>query len=89
MLRENHVNIESKILELTIYLYRCYEEHEAPSSYNTTVYLSWLLHKEEVLGGNFTLGEFTAVNMKNCVCHNVRKHRDIKGSDKYVPWTSR
>ena len=32
----------------------------------------------------FTLGEFTAVNMKNCGCRNVRKHRYIKGSDKYV-----
>ena len=34
------INIESKILELTIYLYRCYDEYEAPSSCNTTVYLS-------------------------------------------------
>ena len=33
---------------------------------------------------NFTPGEFTAVNMKNCGRHNVRKHREIKGSDKYV-----
>ena len=32
----------------------------------------------------FTLGEFTAVNMKICGCRNVRKHREIKGSDKYV-----
>ena len=32
----------------------------------------------------FTLGEFKAVNMKNCGRRNVRKHRDIKGSDKYV-----
>ena len=32
----------------------------------------------------FTLGEFSAVNMKNCGPHNVRKHREIKGSDKYV-----
>ena len=24
------------------------------------------------------------MKMKNCVCRNVRKHRDIKGSDKYV-----
>ena len=24
------------------------------------------------------------MNMKNCGCHNIRKHRDIKGSDKYV-----
>ena len=33
---------------------------------------------------NFTLGEFSAVNIKNCVRRNVRKHRDIKSSDKYV-----
>ena len=36
----------------------------------------------------FTLGEFSAVTMKNCVenCgrRNVSKHRDIKGSDRYV-----
>ena len=27
---------------------------------------------------------FSAVNMKNCGCRNVRKHREIRGSDKYV-----
>ena len=27
---------------------------------------------------------FLDVNMKNCGHHNVRKHKDIKGSDKYV-----
>ena len=27
---------------------------------------------------------FSSVNMKNCVRHSVRKHRYIKGSDKYV-----
>ena len=32
----------------------------------------------------FTLGEFTAVNMKNGGRRNVRKYRYIKGSDKYV-----
>ena len=32
----------------------------------------------------FTLGEFTAMNMKNCGCRNVRKNREIKGSDKYA-----
>ena len=26
---------------------------------------------------------FLAVNMKKCGCHNVRKHKDIKGTDKY------
>ena len=31
----------------------------------------------------FTIGEFSAVNMQNCGHRNVRKHRDIKGSDKY------
>ena len=31
---------------------------------------------------NFTLGEFTAVNMKNCGRRNVRKHIDIKVSAK-------
>ena len=50
MLRENHVNRESKSLDLTIWLFRFYE-HEAPSSCNTTVYLSWLLQLEDVLGG--------------------------------------
>ena len=29
------INRESKSLELTIYLYRCYDEHEAPSVYAT------------------------------------------------------
>ena len=32
----------------------------------------------------FTLGDITAVNMKNCGRHNVRKHTEIKVSDKYV-----
>ena len=33
---------------------------------------------------NFTLGEFKAVNMKNCDRKNIQKHREIKGGDKYV-----
>ena len=32
----------------------------------------------------FTLGEFSAVNRKKFGRRNVRKHRDIKGSEKYV-----
>ena len=39
VLIENHLNRESKSLELTIYLYICYYEHEAPHC-NNTVYLS-------------------------------------------------
>ena len=36
--------------------------------------------------GNFTGEEnlFSAVNMKICGRRNVRKHRDIKGGDKYA-----
>ena len=29
----------------------------------------------------FTVGKFSAVSMKNCGRHNVREHREIKGSD--------
>ena len=32
----------------------------------------------------FTVGEFSDVNMKTCGCRNVRKHKEIKGGDKYV-----
>ena len=32
VLIENHVNRESKILDIKFYLYRCYDEHEAPIS---------------------------------------------------------
>ena len=55
-----------------------------PSIYNccSTRKISWegKFKGEE----NFTLGEFSAANMKNCGFRNVRKHRDIKGSDKYI-----
>ena len=46
----------------------------------------WKTFREENFTGeeNFTLGEFSVVNMKICCRRNVRKHRDIKGSDKYV-----
>ena len=37
---------------------------------------------EEKFTGEETL--FSAVNMKNCGFRNVRKHKDIRGSDKYV-----
>ena len=32
----------------------------------------------------FTVGDFSVVNIKNCGHRNVRNHRNIKGSDKYV-----
>ena len=32
----------------------------------------------------FTLGEFTPMNMKTFGCRNVRKHREIKDSEKCI-----
>ena len=49
-----------------------------------------MFHLEDILGEKvtseemFTLGEFTAVNMKNCGRLNVSKHIEIKGSDTYI-----
>ena len=55
VLRENHVNRKSKKLYLTFQLYRCYDELEAPSSCNTTVFFSlrnvrtnWLRYHHKV-----------------------------------------
>ena len=36
------------------------------------------------LGGDFIVGEFSDVNVKNCGHRNVIKHIEIKVSDKYV-----
>ena len=33
---------------------------------------------------NFTLGEFTPTNMKNCGRRNFRKHREIENGEKYT-----
>ena len=70
--------MESKILDLTIYLYICYE-HESHRSCNTTVYLSWFLYLEDFLGGIFHTGEH-----ENCGSCNFRKHREIKNGEKYI-----
>ena len=47
---------------------------------------TWKTLWEEKFKGveNSTLGDFTAVNIKKCGCRNVRKHREIKDSDKYI-----
>ena len=47
---------------------------------------TWKTLLEENFTGEkkFTLGELSNGNMENCDCRNVRKHREIKGSDKYV-----
>ena len=45
-----------------------------------------MLRSEDVLGGRFTGKEdlFQSVNIKNCGRCKVRKHKEIKGSDKCV-----
>ena len=50
------------------------------SSFKTTVYLSWFLHSEKVWEENFTL-----VNMEMFGRRNVRKHREIKNGEQYIP----
>ena len=49
-------------------------------------YPTWKKFWKEKFTGEekFTLGEFTDANMNNCGLQNVRKYREIKGSDKYV-----
>ena len=42
------INSESNRLEITIWLYRCYGEHEAPRSCNTTFYLSIPIHQKSI-----------------------------------------
>ena len=51
-----------------------------PSTYNGCS--TWKTVLEEEFTGEEKL--LSAVNMRNCGSCNVRKHRDIKGSDKYV-----
>ena len=50
------------------------------------VFSTWNTLWEEKFTGQekFTLGEFSSANMKNCGHFNIRKHKFIKGSDKYV-----
>ena len=43
---------------------------------------TWKIFWEENLTGKEDL--FQSVNMKSCGRRNVRKHNDIRGSDKYV-----
>ena len=48
-----------------------------------SIYHGCSTHKT-LWGLKFTVGEFSAVNMKNGGRRSVRKHREIKGSNKYI-----
>ena len=81
------INREIKSLELTIKLYSCHDINikflvvvTPPSIYHgcSTRKTFW----EEKITGKQDL--FESVNMKNCGRRKVRKHEEIKGSDKCV-----
>ena len=85
--RKQCINRESKIDELTIRLYSCCDISmkllavvTSPSIYHgcPTRKTFW----EEKFTGKENL--FLAVNMKICGRCNVRKHKEIRGSKKYV-----
>ena len=81
------INRESKSDELTIYLHSCHDINmkflevvTPPSIYHRCSNRKTLWDKK------FTGKEdlFLSMNMKDCDRHNVRKHKEIRGSDKYV-----
>ena len=81
------INREIKTLKLTIKLYSSHDINmkflvvvTSPSIYHgcSTQKTFW----EEKLTGKKYLFQF--MNIKNCGCRKVRKHKEIKGSDKYV-----
>ena len=85
--RKPCINRESKSDELTIQLYICHNINmkflfvlTPPSIYHgcstrKTFWEGKFIGKESV---------FLAVDMKNCGRRNVRKHKEIRGSDKCV-----
>ena len=81
------IHKESKILELTIQVYSCYDMNIKLLAVVTPPYIyHGCSTRMTFWEGKFTGKEilFLAVNMKNCVRHNVRIHQEIKVSDKYV-----
>ena len=81
------INREIKSLELTIKLYSCHDINMKFLVVVTplSIYHDWSTRKtfwEEIFAGKQDL--FESVNMKNCGRRKVRKHKEIKGSDKCV-----
>ena len=85
--RKPYINRESKSLELTIQLYSCHDINikslvvvTPPSIYHGCS------NKKTFWEGKFTGKKyvFQSVNIKICGRRKVRKHKEIKGSDKIV-----
>ena len=81
------INGESKSDELAIWLYGC---HDINMKFLVVVTPPSIYHgcsnRKTFWEENFTGKEdlFLTVNMKNCGRCRVRKHKEIKGSNKYV-----
>ena len=59
-------------------------EFVTPPSIYHACYTQKMFLEENFIGEESSiLGEFIAVNMKNCSRRDIRKHRDIKSNDKY------
>ena len=67
VLRENHLNRESKSLYLTIQLYICYK-HESPSSCITTAYLSFMKELHRIL-----------TKIHQVISHQLFSHKENQG----------
>ena len=85
--RKPCINIECKSLELTIWLYSCHDINmkvlvvvTPPSIYHGCS--TWNMLWEEKFTGKQDL--FHSLNMKNCGRRKVRKHKEIRASDKCV-----
>ena len=85
--RKTCKNRESKTLELKIQLYSCHDINMKFLLVVTPPYISNSCSTRKTFWEeNFTGKQdlFLSVNMKNCVRRKVRKHKEIKGSDKCV-----
>ena len=85
--RKPCINRESKSLELTIKLYSCHDINMKFLLVVTPPYIyhgcsTWKTFWEGKFTGKQDL--FQSVNMKNCGRSKVRKHKEIRGSDKCV-----
>ena len=82
-----YINKESKSLEITIKLYSCQNINMEFLVFVTPPYIyhgcsTWKMFWDENFTGKQDL--FESVNMKNYGRLKVRKHKEIKGSDKCV-----
>ena len=87
VLKENHVYIEKVRTLSSQFSYTVFMMNMKLLSVVTPLYIYHGCSTRKTFWEEKFTGEekfFSDVNMKNCDRRNVRKHREIKGSDKYV-----